>query len=72
LALAWAAKAGLGGKLRFSWERFSIESPLESPVDGLLITQQITREYQQAEGFSDVAKQIEGMIADLQPQISMN
>jgi hypothetical protein len=62
LALACAAKAALGGKLRVSCERFSIESP----VDGLLITLQITREYQQAEGFSDVAKKIRGMIPGLE------
>jgi hypothetical protein len=65
LALACAAKAALGGKWRFSWERFSIESPVIS----VLITLQITREYQQAEGFGDVAKKIRGMIPSLEIKI---
>jgi hypothetical protein len=35
----------------------------------VLITLQITREYQQAEGFSDVAKKIRGMIPSLEIKI---
>jgi hypothetical protein len=58
LALACAAKAGLGGKRRFSCERFSIESPTFSE----LITQQITRDYQQGEGFLSVIAKIRGMM----------
>jgi hypothetical protein len=36
----------------------------------VLITLQITREYQQAEGFGDVAKKIRGMIPSLEIKIT--